>query len=100
MIDIGLVSHDEARGHPDKNIILRALGSQRDVEVATWDSPLPIAPDDQFLVCSDGLHDALTDEEIGSILGQHATDDACRQLMALAKARGGTDNITVAVVQV
>jgi serine/threonine protein phosphatase PrpC len=100
MIDNGLISCEEARGHPDKNVILRALGTQRQVDVATWDGPMPVAPGDQFLLCSDGLHDLVLDEEIGDVLDGHCPRDACSLLVALAKAHGAQDNITVAVVHV
>ncbi len=99
MVKHGIISPAEARHHADKNVILRALGTSPEVEAAVWDKPLPVQIGDQFLVCSDGLYDLVEDKEMGQALGQ-ATDPhaACEQLVALAKERGGHDNITVGII--
>ncbi len=69
------------------------------VEAATWEKPLPVQIGDQFLLCSDGLYDLVEDTEINAALAT-ANDphEACEQLIALAKERGGHDNITVGIV--
>lgn len=101
MVKHGIISAEEARHHTDKNVILRALGTSPEVEAATWDKSLPVQIGDQFLLCSDGLHDLVADEEIGQALADaHDSHQACEQLIALAKLRGGHDNITVGIVQV
>src|SRR5262249_42771834 len=64
MVKRGLISLEEARHHPDKNVILRAIGSHSEVEASTWDEPFPVRQGDQFLLCSDGLYDLVEDEEI------------------------------------
>ena len=64
-------------------------------------APVALQAGDRFLLCSDGLHDLVADEEIGRVVAgagdEHA---ACEQLIALAKERGGHDNITVGLVRV
>jgi PPM family protein phosphatase len=98
MVKHGLISLEEARHHPDKNVILRALGSHADVEVSTWDEPFPVREADRFLLCSDGLYDLVEDEEIKqTILGGEPLA-ACESLVALARERGGYDNISVGIV--
>lgn len=98
LVKRGLLTLAEARHHPDKNVILRALGSHRDIEISVWDEPLPIRGGDRFLLCSDGLYDLVEDNEImEAVLGGDA-HTACSGLITLAKDRGGYDNITVAVV--
>jgi protein phosphatase len=100
MVRLGLISIDEAQDHEDKNVILRALGTQPEVEVE-MSTPFEIAGGDQFLLCSDGLSDLASDEEIGSIWIDAADPyAACDQLIDLAKQKGGSDNITVGIVKI
>ncbi len=100
MVKRGLLSVEEARRHPDKNVILRAMGRHPEVEVATWEEPLSVRDGDQFLLCSDGLHDLVGDEEMKQAALENDPHSACESLIALAKQRGGHDNITVGIVQV
>ena len=100
MVKRGLLSLEEARHHPDKNVILRALGSHEEVEVSTWDTPFPVREADLFLLCSDGLYDLVEDEEIKTVAMSGDPHSACESLIALAKERGGHDNITVGIVRV
>jgi protein phosphatase len=94
----GLISADQARSSPHRNVITRALGYQSGVTVDLFRWPLQI--DDIIVLCSDGLHGLVSDAEIARIAGEAAPDDAVHQLIDLANSRGGTDNITVAIVQV
>jgi protein phosphatase len=98
MVKHGIISAEEARHHPDKNVILRALGSHAEVEVSTWQEPLPVREGDRFVLCSDGLYDLVEDEEIRQAVSAAEPRAACESLVALAKQRGGHDNITVAIV--
>jgi len=77
---------------------LRAMGSHPEVEVTTWQEPFPVRAGDRFLLCSDGLYDLVEDEEIKGIVMLSAPQTACESLIALAKERGGHDNITVGIV--
>jgi protein phosphatase len=99
MVRRGLLTAQEAREHGDKNVILRALGTHGTVEVAGWEQPLPIRPGDALVLCTDGLHDLVDDEEILAAVEALDPDPACGRLVDLAKARGGPDNITVVVVR-
>lgn len=94
----GVLTMAEARRHPDKNVISRALGSQRRVAVSSWPQPLVLRPGDRFLVCSDGLHDMVDDDELRQALVTHDAQEACDALVLLARERGGYDNISVAVL--
>jgi len=98
MVKAGLITLEQARHHPEKNVILRAMGSHPEVEVTTWQEPFPVRAGDRFLLCSDGLYDLVEDEEIKRIVMLSAPQTACESLIALAKERGGHDNITVGVV--
>ena len=101
MVKHGIISREEARHHEDKNVILRALGTSPTVEPTLWDQPLAVLEGDKFLLCSDGLYDLVEDEEIRASVVD-AIDDyaACEKLIAIAKERGGHDNITVCIVSV
>lgn len=98
MVRRGMLTIEEARKHSDKNIILRALGTNPEVDIATWDEPLPLREGDYLLLCSDGLYDLVEDQEIKQAIVGGDPHSACEALVTLAKERGGFDNITVGVV--
>jgi protein phosphatase len=100
LVKWGALTPDAARRHPDRNLILRALGSRETVNIATWDHPLPVRSGDCFVLCSDGLHDAITDDEICMATQSAETALVCESLIATARRRGGYDNITVAIARV
>lgn len=100
MVKHGIISREEARNHDDKNVILRAMGTQPAVE-AELTVPFPVEAGDTFLLCSDGLSDMVDDWEISEVMIT-ATDihAAGEKLIQLAKKYGGEDNITVGLVKV
>jgi protein phosphatase len=100
LVKQGALAAAAARHHVDRHIILRALGSRSAVEVDTWEQPLPVRARDSFVLCSDGLHNSLTDEEIRLATESHLAPAACEALVAAARERGGYDNITVAIAWV
>ena len=97
LVRLGRISADEARIHPQRNEILRAIGTQEQVKVEV--QPVDASPGDCFLLCSDGLSTLVTDGEIGEILGAEAPETAARQLVDLANERGGNDNISVQIAR-
>src|SRR4029434_2445465 len=99
LVTRGLLTRSEARHHADRNVILRALGTHDDVHVSRWERPLPIRGGDVFLLCSDGLSDLVEDEEMAEIVADRHGAEACKSLVGLARARGGHDNITVALLR-
>ena len=93
----GYVSREEARTHPQRNIVTRALGIDRSVLVDTF--VIETMPGDRFVLCSDGLVDEIDDEALASISRSNPDPTMCAQrLVAAAKTAGGRDNITVIVV--
>jgi serine/threonine protein phosphatase PrpC len=99
MISNGEISQDEARNHPQRNVILRCLGEKPavDVEIFTQD----LLPGDRLLLCSDGLSGMLDDMKIQIICNESASPQmACDYLIDSANLAGGTDNISVIVVEV
>lgn len=99
MVARGLLTSAEARHHADRNVILRAMGTHDTVAVAAWVQPLPVREGDVFVLCSDGLHDEVEDEEIRDLVLQQSAEGAAAELVALARTRGGSDNISVVVVR-
>jgi PPM family protein phosphatase len=98
-VNAGILSEDEAKSHPLKNVVTRALGGAAHVAVDLIE--VPINSGDRFLLCSDGLTGMVSDEEIVQHLGGTDTPDrTVRSLVELANDRGGIDNITAILVEV
>lgn len=98
LLDRNEITPEQARGHSQKNLITRAIGLYRDVEVDV--DRKYIFGDDYLLLCCDGLTDMVTDEEIHAVVLQN--DDPqriCDILIQEANRRGGPDNISVIVAQ-
>ena len=96
MVRAGELTPDEARRHPDKNIITRAIGASWDVRVDFFE--VDLEPGDKILMCSDGLSNMIEDEEIRDIMNNTPVDDIVNVLVEKAKENGGFDNITAIVI--
>jgi protein phosphatase len=100
MVREGVISIDEAREHEDRNVILRAVGTQPEVEIEISEQ-FGVRPYDIFLLCSDGLHDMISDDSIKIILASEVDEHLiCDRLIDSAKEQGGHDNVTVGVVKI
>ena len=98
MVRMGGIGREEARNHPDKNIITRAIGAKDDVEVDFFDWELQTG--DMVLLCSDGLTNMVDDETICRILkGGGSLRDRVEKLVQTANLNGGRDNISVIVIE-
>lgn len=98
-IQSGIISAEQARSHPLRNVVTRALGGRTDLQVDMQSREMD--PGDILLLCSDGLTNMLPDDEIQSLVNQAAGDvkRAARDLVDAANARGGEDNITVLLIK-
>jgi protein phosphatase len=97
LVDDGQISEAEAAVHPQRHVLTRALGVEPTAGVDLID--LSSDPGDRYLLCSDGLSREASDDQIASVLRRFANpSEAAKELVALAKSRGGSDNITVVVV--
>jgi serine/threonine protein phosphatase PrpC len=99
MVDRNIIKAEDAANHPDANKIMRALGIAKDVEVDVRPEPIVFVAGDVFILCSDGLSDLVTPAEILDIAGSKPAAQAAGQLVDLANARGGHDNITAMVMR-
>lgn len=98
MLDRGEITEREAREHPDRSVLLQALGVRSSVELSV--KRATVHPGDFLLLCSDGLHGQMSADEICEIvLGSGSTAKACMELIRLANGRGGPDNITSVIVE-
>ena len=98
MVRMGGLDRADARNHPDKNIITRAVGATNKVEVDFFN--VELSEKDIVLMCSDGLTNMLEDEEIRMILnGQRDIVEKAEELVKAANLNGGKDNIAVVLIE-
>ena len=96
LIEIGEITEEEAKNHPKKNVLTKAMGTTSDIEVIV--NTLDIKDKDVFLFCSDGLTNMVSDEEIFKIVKENSPEEARDMLLDLALKNGGMDNITFILV--
>lgn len=97
MVRAGELTKEEAVRHPDKNIITRAIGASREPKVDFFE--VDLEKHDRILLCSDGLTNMVSDEEILDIMENEYIGDVVDILIDEAKENGGNDNITAIVIQ-
>ena len=97
LVSEGLLSERAARDHPERHVLVQALGIQEDVEPQQLSRELP--PGSRLLLSSDGLHDLLDATAIARLAGGDDLEAAAGALVDAANEAGGTDNITVLLVQ-
>lgn len=99
MVKIGNLTESEARVHPQKNIITRALGIDEEVQADYFE--VNVQPSDVVLLCSDGLTNMIEDDEIEYVIHHsESLEEAGESLIQKANANGGSDNITAVLVQI
>ncbi|MDU1043295.1 MULTISPECIES: Stp1/IreP family PP2C-type Ser/Thr phosphatase [Peptoniphilus] len=96
LIEIGDITEEEAKNHPKKNVLTKALGTTETLDV--YVNTLKIEKDDIFLFCSDGLTNMISDEEIFKIVKENTPEVAKDVLLNLALENGGLDNITFILI--
>lgn len=99
MLEEGRITEDEARDHPQKNILYMSLGARKTFEPEIK-KQLDIMESDIFMMCSDGLNNMVSDNTIKEYVLSYNTYDAVEELIKLANDNGGTDNITLQVIHV
>jgi len=98
LVDNGTITSEEAKMHPKRNVLTRALGTNRaiDIDVYTVDE---FENESILILCTDGLTGAVSDEEINRIFKSSGVDNGCDSLIELANERGGYDNITIVAIE-
>lgn len=95
LVKKGVIAEEEAFGHPQKNIVTKALGLEKRVDI---DINKKIIKNANLLLCSDGLSDYVNDEEIAKIVEKYRPEMVCKKLVKKALDNGSKDNITIIVV--
>lgn len=93
----GSLTEDEAARSPERNVILRALGTEPSIKPSISREGFPLRAGDRFILCSDGLSDLIDNQTIIETVARLVPFDACRALVDAALAAGGTDNVSVGV---
>lgn len=98
LVSTGELTEDEAKHNPKKNVLMKALGSAEKVDIDIFDVDTSI---DALLLCSDGLTNMLTDEQIAKVLTDKelTTEEQIIKLVKKCNARGGADNISIAYLE-
>jgi len=96
----GLITPEQALTDPDRGVLVRSMGAAPTVQVDALQQPIPLAPGDVVLLCSDGLTDVLSDEDIAHFVNGRSLREVARRLVAEANRRGGPDNISVVLARV
>ncbi len=100
LVRAGAISADEAGKRPDRNVILKALGTAPLVEPAIWGNGMPLRSGDIFVLCSDGLSDLVDGARIAETARRLPPAGACEALIGAALEAGGHDNVSVGVFAV
>ncbi len=97
-VQFGLITRQDAAHHPHRNIITRSLGCNEELQIDTFEER--VQPGDSVLLCSDGLSNMVSDQEIGDLSSQDKSADAIvHELVELARQRGAPDNVTVILLK-
>lgn len=96
LVDAGVITKDEARVHPHRNLITRALGTDYNTTIDF--TIVDYSKDDKLLLCTDGLSGFLTDEQILNIASDDTITNPARVLVEMAMSVGSTDNVTAVLI--
>jgi len=99
LVEAGMISAEQAEHHPQRNILTAALGTNPELIMDSPGKPEPLRPDDILVLCSDGLWGQVRDAEILDAVEDKSAEQAGRELIGLARERGGPDNITVEILR-
>lgn len=98
-VESGKITAEEARTHPHSNILLRTVGTERDIDIDI--TPCELEPGDRVLLCSDGLWGDVEDRDLEAILNRYSDPRiAARELVRAAHSGGGKDNVTLLIVDI
>jgi protein phosphatase len=96
LVQMGRITPEEARLHPNRNIITRALGTEHKVQGDLYE--VALSPGDRLLLCSDGLSNEVQEREMLSLMAP-SLEESCKVLLELALDRGAPDNVTVVLLE-
>ena len=98
LVSTGELTEEEAKYHPRKNVLMRALGANNPIEADIFDVDTSVKG---IFLCSDGLTNMITNEQIEKVLNSKLTiEEKVVRLIRKSNSRGGTDNISIAYMQI
>ena len=98
LVDIGTLTREQAAEHPERHMLLQAIGTDYEIEPDVFQRRLPHRG--RILLCSDGLHDQVPEPEILRMAQQNDLDPAVSELVCASNQAGGVDNVTVVIVDI
>jgi protein phosphatase len=99
LVEAGMISREDAERHPQRNILTAALGTNPELIMDSPGRPEPLRPEDALVLCTDGLWGQVHEAEILKAVEKHGPERAGRDLIELARERGGPDNITIQILR-
>lgn len=100
LIQQGIITPEEADTHPQRHVLTAALNARPGVSADFSPQPVPLQAGDVLVLCTDGLWGQITDDELLSTVRNNPPTQACKELVQLARTRGGPDNITVQILRI
>jgi PPM family protein phosphatase len=100
LLEQGVINIEEAASHPQRNILLMALGAGPDVAPESPEQQISLEAADVLLLCTDGLWSLVSDSELNDAMSSGSLKKACQALVQMAKDRGGPDNITIQALRI
>jgi PPM family protein phosphatase len=100
LVENGVISSEEAESHPQRHILTAALGAGLEVAPDYSETGFALQNGDLLILCTDGLWSVVSEHEIQNSALRNTPSEACQELVKLARAQGGPDNITVQVVRI
>lgn len=100
LLDSGRISAEQAKNHPISHVLLSSIGGSDETEVDVAIMEGGVQPGDKFVLCCDGLTNEVDDAEIAEVTSSLSPNEAVKTLVSLANHRGGSDNITVEIVEI
>lgn len=100
LLSRGLIDASDVPGHPDHSVLTQAVGTHAAIPLPHVEGPVALAEGDRFLLCSDGIHDVVSDAELALALQAATPDEALQQIHALALHHGADDNLSIGVLHI
>lgn len=97
-VELGMLTREEANTHVSSNLLTRCIGTDKELKLDSGRCEL--ADGDRFLLSSDGLDKHVTHEQVENVLNEYERDEALSELVNLALKNGGSDNVTIAIVDI
>lgn len=100
LVESGILRSEEAESHPQRHILTAALGAGAELSPEAFTEPLEVEAGDSLVLCTDGLWSQVSEKELLGVVSSHSPAAACRELVRIARERGGPDNITLQILLV